>query len=117
MRATLLIILSLLVLVSCKEYDHSVIYDSSDLKITKIDSFTYIHTSYLETEDYGKVACNGMVTISGNEAFVSDTPTNNESSAKLIAWLQYTMNVEIKGVAVTHFHEERPHQGLGNTAG
>lgn len=76
-------------------------YESETLKIEKISDNIYRHISYLETEGYGKVSCNGMVYLNGNDALVFDTPTNDKASAELIDWIGER---KIKGVVVTHFH-------------
>ncbi len=76
-------------------------YESETLKIEKISDNIYRHISYLETESYGKVSCNGMVYLNGNDALVFDTPTNDKASAELIDWIGER---KIKGVIVTHFH-------------
>ena len=76
-------------------------YESEILKIEKISDNIYRHISYLETESYGKVSCNGMVYFNGNDALIFDTPTNDKASAELIDWIG---EKKIKGVIVSHFH-------------
>jgi len=96
------LILIILILNNCKSNtQRSDEYESDILKIEKIKDNVFKHISYLETDNYGKVPCNGMVFISKNEAVVFDTPTNNEASKALIDWLG---NRKIKAVIVTHFH-------------
>jgi len=62
----------------------SPIYESENLSINKISDHVYQHISYLNTESFGKVACNGMVVINGQEALVFDTPSDDASSQELI---------------------------------
>lgn len=76
-------------------------YESENLKIQRIGTNVFQHTSYLNTRTMGKVACNGMVYMNGDEAIIFDTPTSNEASAELINWVG---EKEIKAVVVTHFH-------------
>ena len=76
-------------------------YESETLKIEKISDNIYRHISYLETDSYGKVSCNGMVYLNGNDALVFDTPTNDKASSELIDWIGKR---KIKGIIVTHFH-------------
>nr|WP_262511832.1 subclass B1 metallo-beta-lactamase [Aureibaculum luteum] len=82
------------------------IYKSENLVIQQVTENTFIHISYLQTQDFGKVACNGMVFIKEGEAMVFDTPTDNATSKELIDWLQNKKKVDIKGVVVTHFHKD-----------
>ncbi len=79
-------------------------YESPRLQIKKITEQAYIHISFLETQDYGKVPCNGMIVISDNEAVVLETPVDDEVSEELIKWIEEEKGAEIKAVIVHHFH-------------
>ena len=79
-------------------------YVSESLQIERIGVGIYKHISYLETETYGKVPCNGMVYWNGDESIVYDTPTNDQAASELIDWLQNTQNKQVNAVIVTHFH-------------
>lgn len=99
-------LLVLLVFVSCKAQTEKEIYKSDNLIIQQLTNNTFVHISYLKTQDFGNVACNGMLFISESEAMVFDTPTNNAASKELIDWLKKNEKVKIKGVIATHFHED-----------
>jgi ribonuclease BN (tRNA processing enzyme) len=96
------LILVIFIFVSCKSNKIELnSYQSENLKIEKISNTIFKHISYLETEEYGKVPCNGMVFVNKNEAIIFDTPTNDKASIELINWLG---KKNIKAVVVTHFH-------------
>lgn len=80
-------------------------YESEQLKIIPINEKVLIHESYLQTDSWGKVGCNGMLFIDGSEAIVFDTPTDNKGAEELIEWLN-ERQVTIKAVVATHFHED-----------
>lgn len=82
----------------------SLVYESPSLQIKKISEQTYIHISYLDTEKYGKVACNGMFVISDKEAVMLETPINDEVSEELINWIEKEQEAKITAVIVHHFH-------------
>jgi metallo-beta-lactamase class B len=84
----------------------STIYKSDNLAILKLSQHCYLHTSYLNTNDFGRVPCNGMLVVSGNEAVVFDTPADNASSEELIRFVSGVLKSSIKGVIATHFHED-----------
>ncbi|MEJ5961462.1 subclass B1 metallo-beta-lactamase [Pedobacter immunditicola] len=88
------------------QYKDSVVYQSEYLSISKVSAHVYLHTSFLQTQDFGKVPCNGMVVVDEKEAIVFDTPANQESTAELIRYLTLQMAVKIKGVVATHFHDD-----------
>lgn len=80
------------------------VYETKTLKIEQIAQNSFVHVSYLQTQDFGYVACNGMVVIDRNEAIVFDTPTNDQVSEELIHWLKTEKQAEVKALVVTHFH-------------
>lgn len=82
------------------------IYRSETLEIEQISPNTFVHISYLNTQDFGKVGCNGIVVINGGEALVFDTPTDDEVSRELITWLEMEQKVKVKAVLATHFHND-----------
>lgn len=82
------------------------VYSSETLEVHQISPNTFVHVSYLNTQDFGKVACNGMLVIHEGEALVFDTPTDDETSLELISWLENVQNVKVKGVVATHFHDD-----------
>ena len=79
---------------------------SGDLVIKQIKKNLFVHESYLTTNDFGKVACNGMIFINGDEAIVFDTPANEEASRQLLNWIQHKQGKHLKALVVTHFHED-----------
>ena len=85
MKGTSYIII-LLFLIGCSTQKKSS-YHSDTLSVKKINNALYEHTSYLQTEKFGKVPCNGLVFINGDEALVYDTPTIGEASLELINWI------------------------------
>lgn len=82
------------------------VYKSSKLIITQVSENSFQHTSYLQTNDFGNVPCNGLIVRSSNEIIVFDTPTNDKSSEELIKWVTEKLNCKIKGIVATHFHDD-----------
>ena len=82
------------------------VYHSESLIITQISKNTYLHTSFLLTNDFGKVPCNGMLVKNKNEALVFDTPTNNKASDELITFINSKLLCHINAIVPTHFHED-----------
>ncbi len=85
-------------------FAQEILYKSETLQIEQISPNTFVHVSYLNTDDFGKVACNGMIVIHDGEALVFDTPANDEASLELIDWLENDQKAKIQGVVATHFH-------------
>lgn len=106
-RLLFLVVLQLILVVSTllAQQDKK-LYSSENLEIHQISPHTFIHVSYLSTQDFGKVACNGMLVIHQGEAIVFDTPTDDEESKELINWLEIERKVKVKAVVSTHFHDD-----------
>ena len=95
----------LCLLISCTtQRDIVYQYESENLKIEQLTPNTYVHITYLNTNDFGKVPCNGMVVIDKGEAIVFDTPTDDVASKELIHWIETEAKATVKNVVVTHFH-------------
>jgi metallo-beta-lactamase class B len=77
--------------------------NENQLAFYKIKKNTFVHISFLQTQTWGKVGCNSMIYIHKNQAYVFDTPTDNETSEILIKTIE-DQNIKVKGVVVNHFH-------------
>lgn len=83
-----------------------VVYQSDALMITQISKNAYEHVSYLQTQDFGKVPCNGLVVSDHKEAIIFDTPSDDKSSEELIKWITDQLHFKIKAIIPTHFHDD-----------
>jgi metallo-beta-lactamase class B len=95
----------LLLLVALPTLAQDPIMVSDDLKLIPIAEGVYIHESYLETETWGKVGCNGLVYINDGEVAIMDTPTSKKGTTDLIEWIK-EKNLLIKAVIPNHFHAD-----------
>ena len=84
----------------------SPVYVSEQLVIQRLSEHTFVHTSYLQTESFGNVPCNGMIVISDGEASIFDTPTNDRASDELIEFIEKKLKCRIRAVVATHFHND-----------
>jgi metallo-beta-lactamase class B len=97
--------LLILLLWGCKSQQlPSDLLTTEDLKIEQLTANTFLHVSYLETQTFGKVACNGMIVKDKNEAIIFDTPVDDAVSAELIEWVEKELKCKVKAIVVTHFH-------------
>src|SRR5690606_14335750 len=64
------------------------IYKRDTLQIQQLTAHTFCHVSFLQTTDFGNVACNGMIVIDNGEALIFDTPANEKASVELINWVE-----------------------------
>ncbi|HMQ70422.1 MAG TPA: subclass B1 metallo-beta-lactamase [Ignavibacteria bacterium] len=87
-------------------YKENTVYNSDNLILERLSEHTYLHTSFLNTNDFGRVACNGMIAVNENEAIVFDTPADNAGSEELIKFVTENLGCKIIAVIPTHFHED-----------
>lgn len=92
--------------VKVQSIDSLTIYQTENLIIKKLSNHIYQHISFLNTNDFGKVECNGMLVINGNEGVVFDTPTDNQRSVELIDFITTELKTKITAIIPTHFHED-----------
>ena len=91
---------------SSKEFIPIEVYHSENLVIIQISENAFLHTSYLQTNDFGNVPCNGMIVRNANEVVVFDTPTNDKSAEELIKFIKEKLHCKINAIVPTHFHDD-----------
>lgn len=109
MLKTAIPVLGILLVLACKStatVEKSPAYFSETLVLQPLTPHVYQHISYLQTQDFGKVACNGMLVIDKNEAIIFDTPADAATSQELINWVEKELKCSIKAVVPTHFHKD-----------
>jgi metallo-beta-lactamase class B len=79
---------------------------SQTLVVQKVADHVYQHISFLQTQSFGKVGCNGMVVYDQNEAIIFDTPADNSASVELIDWVEKKLKCKVKAIIPTHFHAD-----------
>lgn len=66
----------------------------------------YLHRTYMSTNDFGKVDCNGLVYVVNGEALVVDTPPTAALSRALLARIQSELKAKVVGLSIGHTHED-----------
>lgn len=89
-----------------KSNDGVIVYSSKGLIIRKIAAHVYQHISFLKTNDFGTVSCNGMIVVKNKEAVIFDSPTNDLISNELMSFLHAKLQCRIKAIVATHFHAD-----------
>ena len=108
---TLITVLISLTILNCstqkpESFKPKEIYKSNDLTVTQITENCFVHISFLQTNDFGNVPCNGLIVTNNNEAIIFDTPTNENNSEELINWIKGTLKCKINAIIPGHFHED-----------
>jgi len=102
-----LVVFVLIAMQSCaQKKKKNVVYKTETLVIEQITPTVFKHKTYLQTQDFGNVGCNGMIYITDNQALVFDTPTSDVVSKELIDWITENKKASVSGVVVNHFHRD-----------
>ncbi|HUH73708.1 MAG TPA: subclass B1 metallo-beta-lactamase [Chitinophagales bacterium] len=107
-KFTFLLLIGLLISFSSCRPAHQ-IKEASILSKIQIDSIApnvWVHISYLNTNDFGRVACNGLIFKDQDEVVVIDSPVDDSSSYELIKWIEEHLQAKIIAVIPTHFHKD-----------
>src|SRR5690606_727446 len=67
---------------------------SEHLVIRPISAGVFQHISYLNTDSFGKVECNGMIVTDNDEAVIFDTPSDIPASLELINWVEKELGMQ-----------------------
>ena len=103
-RSNLTFLLPLLLLFACKSQQLPL--ETDQLVLRQVSAHVYQHISYLHTEQWGNVACNGAVFVSEGEAVIFDTPLSDSTSTALIELVQQQLNAQVVAVVVNHHHND-----------
>lgn len=100
--------LFILFLVSSIEevFSQETVYKNDRLEIIQLSEHTFQHITFLETQSFGKVPCNGLIVADEGEVLVIDSPALLEDAEMLLDWIQDELNPEVIGVVATHFHDD-----------
>jgi metallo-beta-lactamase class B len=107
MRLKLCLMFYLVLLVNVVQAQNSKeIIIADGLTVVRLNNNVYQHVSDFEYQST-IVKCNGLIFINRGEAIICDTPTSDEYSAQLLAWMKRAHpDVTIKAIVVNHFHSD-----------
>lgn len=77
-----------------------------DLTIEPLADGVWVHTSYAELPNFGRVPGNGLVIVSEGRAALIDTPWSDELTARLADWVKKTLGADLVATVATHSHDD-----------
>lgn len=81
-------------------------YESENLVISQLSENVFQHESFFDSEQWGRVGCNGAIFRSGDEVVIIDTPVDDIASKELIGWIEEQWKSKVVAVVATHFHRD-----------
>ncbi len=77
-----------------------------DLKIIKLSEHSFIHVSYIETENWGAFTSNGFIFVDDGEALLIDTPMQPPLTRYLVEWIKNELRAELVAFVPNHWHDD-----------
>ncbi len=79
---------------------------NNDIQLTLLQDSIFIHTTWHNSENYGRVPSNGMVIIKKGQAIMIDTPMDNEETRQLAVFLKDSLHVSLVKHIAGHYHAD-----------
>ena len=79
---------------------------SDVIQLILLQDSIFIHTSWYQTENFGKVPANGLIIVKNGQAIMIDTPWNNEMTKQLTEFIEDSLNVRLVKFIAGHYHED-----------
>lgn len=108
-RTTKQFIVSILLLafsITSYSQEYKRIKVSKDIELVQLSKNVYVHISVTKLGKFGMVSSNGMLLISGNKAFLFDSPASNKQTKKLATWITRNLHSKIVGFVPNHSHDD-----------
>jgi metallo-beta-lactamase class B len=86
------------------QIEYSTITVAEDIELVKISENAYVHISYYDLPEYGRVPANGLIFINGGNAFLIDSPWTDSQTEVLLSWLADSMHIRVIGFIPNHWH-------------
>jgi metallo-beta-lactamase class B len=99
-------ILGILQLTCYSQSEPDTINLSDEIKVIKISDNAFIHLTFANVEEYGRVGANGLILINKKEAFLFDTPWTDNQTEVLCTWITEAKGLKIKGFIPNHWHDD-----------
>lgn len=77
-----------------------------DIQLIRLTDHTFIHRSFEQIEEYGRVSANGLVYIVDSMCLIFDTPFTVKTTVRLLDYLTEDMGLKVNGVIINHFHDD-----------
>lgn len=75
-----------------------------DIRLIQCSESVYIHTTWHESEQFGRFPSNGLLIVAKGEAILVDTPPTDELTTQLLSFLKDSMQVNVTQCIVCHHH-------------
>ena len=84
----------------------SEIWINEDIRLIHLQDSVFMHTTWEEIKNYGRVGSNGMLVIRDGHAVMVDTPMGEPKTQLIAEYLKDSLGVTIKKHIAGHYHAD-----------
>jgi metallo-beta-lactamase class B len=106
MKRIWFLLLSLFVALQVSSQSNDEIHITKDVQLIHLKDSVFVHVSWEDSQQFGRFPSNGMILIRDGQAIMVDTPMDNEKTAKIVEYLQDSMQVETIKLIIGHYHDD-----------
>jgi metallo-beta-lactamase class B len=77
-----------------------------DIEIIQVSDHAYVHVSYTQTAQWGRIASNGVIYAVNGEVLLFDTPMTDSLTKDLVHWITDSLKAQIVGFVPNHWHDD-----------
>jgi len=103
-KISLVSFLLLCVIHSIQSQEKSEIWITEDIRLLHLQDSVFMHTTWEEIENYGRVGSNGLLVIKDGQAVMVDTPMGEPKTRLIADFLKDSLGVTIKKHIAGHYH-------------
>lgn len=97
-------VVALTLLFGCVQSENKRIDIADDVYLVKLSDKAYVHVSVADIGSYKNVSSNGLVLVNKGEAFLFDTPINDEQTKTLVEGISNNLHVRVTKFLAGHWH-------------
>jgi len=105
-RKVLMLLIGLMGMTLLHAQTGSKIMINDDIQLIQLQDSIFIHTSWYQTQNFGKVPANGLIIIRNGQAIMIDTPWDNEMTKQLTEFIEDSLKVQLVKFIAGHYHED-----------
>lgn len=77
-----------------------------DVLVRELTPGVWLHTTFFNLPQYGRVPANGLVIIDGADAALIDLPWTDQQTGVLMDWISKERQATVRAVVPTHSHQD-----------
>lgn len=81
--------------------------DGVEVKVTPLADGVWLHKSWQDAGEWGRVSSNGLIVREGDHVVVIDTAWGAAPSLVLLDWIDRELGLRVDRLIATHFHADR----------